>query len=173
MPEYPKIIITKKMIFEAKNLISSTKINRTIASPIDTLTGNIGEMVFAQYYFNDWKKNNLGKNKGEPDFKNIEVKTSSFPFRDTLNLLVREDYAKKRKPLCYVQVIIDNNNHENINPGIIGLIGGWATSNEVDNAPLRDFGSKFGSLGGYKCHSIMIKNLRKIDTLKDYINQNE
>ena len=49
----------------------------------------------------------MGENKGEINFGNIEIKTSSFPFNPKLNLLVREDYARKRKAPYYIQIIID------------------------------------------------------------------
>ena len=85
------------MIENAKKLISDVKVNRTIASKIDTLTGILGEFAFAEYLYGDWRKNNVSHNKGDVDFDMIEVKASAFPFRDTLNLLVREDYAKKKE----------------------------------------------------------------------------
>lgn len=104
---YPEVKITKKMIKSAKEQVSKVKVDRTVASDIDTLTGNLGEYAFAQYYYNDWRKNNVGENKGDYDFRDLEIKTSAFPFKENLNLLVREDYAKKRKPPYYVQIIID------------------------------------------------------------------
>lgn len=92
----------------------------------------------------------------------VEVKTSAFPFRETLNLLVREDYGKKRKPPFYVQVILDvgSGRASHIEPGTPAIISGWATAEEVDAAPLRDFGSKFGGPGGYRCYHIPIHTLR-------------
>jgi hypothetical protein len=89
--EYDYIIITKEMIEKAKRLEQDVKVNRTIASKIDALTGILGEFAFAKYMFNDWTKNRVGENKGDVDFIDIEIKTSAFPFRDSLNLLVRED----------------------------------------------------------------------------------
>ena len=97
MNKYPYIILSKEMIENAKKLISDVKVNRTIASKIDTLTGILGEFAFAEYLYGDWRKNNVSHNKGDVDFDMIEVKASAFPFRDTLNLLVREDYAKKKE----------------------------------------------------------------------------
>jgi hypothetical protein len=105
--KYPVDFISEEMIEHAKKQVDFVKVNRTIASGIDTLTGILGEYAFAQYYYGDWKKNNVGRNKGKTDFRNIEIKTSAFPFSEKLNLLVREDYAKKRKPKYYMQIIID------------------------------------------------------------------
>jgi hypothetical protein len=167
MRNYPYISITQEMISKANELIPNTNVNRTIASEIDTLTGHLGEFVFAQYYYNDWKKNRVGANKGETDFTNIEIKTSAYPFSEKLNLLVRQDYAKKRKPTFYVQIILDvkSRNATEVPPDTKAYICGFATFEEVDNAPLKDFGSKFGGKGGYKCHYISVKNLRPIELL--------
>jgi len=168
MKEYEYIIITKEMIDEAKKLEKEVKVNRTIASKIDTLTGILGEFAFAQYMYNDWKLNRVGKNKGEVNFIDIEIKTSAFPFNDTLNLLVREDYALKRKPPFYVQVILDveDRTADKIFENTKAYIAGWANANEVDSAPKKDFGSKLQKYGGYKCHYIPIKYLHPMKEFK-------
>lgn len=162
--KYPKIIITEEMLAEAQRLIAFTTVNRTKASEIDTLTGHIGEFVFAEYYYGNWKKNFVGENKGKEDFPDIEIKASAFPFNRKLNLLVREDYAQKRKPKFYVQIIIDveGTKAKEILPGTAAYICGYATADEVDNSPLRDFGSKYGGKGGYRCRYINIMNLKML-----------
>ena len=172
MEKYPIINITQEMIDEAKTLVKDVTVHRTVASKIDTLTGIIGEFVFAQFMFGSWKSNNVGNNKGNVDFNNIEVKASAFPFRDSLNLLVREDYAEKRKPKFYVQIIIDvqSSKADYIEANTKAYIAGWATSKEVDSAPKRDFGSKLSSQGGYKCFFISIKNLHSMEKFKETYN---
>lgn len=162
---YPTIAITSEMFAEAEQLIPFTQVNRTKASLIDTLTGHLGEMVFAQFYFGDWRKHQIGKNKGDADFQNIEIKTSAFPFSSKLHLLVREDYAQKRKPAFYVQIILDtkSTHAESIPAGMDAVVCGYATSDEVDRAPLKDFGSKLGEEGGYRCRYIPIENLHPLD----------
>ena len=162
---YPHIIITPEMIAAANDLVNQVKVNRTIASKIDTLSGILGEFAFAQYFFGDWRKHRVGDNKGEVDFADIEIKTSAFPFSLRLNLLVREDYAKKRKPPFYVQVIIDvaSTKADKVEPGTKAFICGFASSTEIDAAPKRDFGSKIGSSGGYQCHHICIADLHAMD----------
>ena len=164
MEEMPKIIITQEMIDAAKELINKVKVNRTQASGIDTLTGVLGEFVFAQYFYGDWKKNRVGKNKGDVNFKDVEIKTSAFPFRDDLNLLVREDYAQKRKPPFYIQIIISvkDTKADEIRVGTEAFICGFATAREVDSAMLKDFGSKHGGKGGYRCHYIPIHSLHNM-----------
>jgi len=165
LTRYPTIAITSEMLAEAERLIPSTQVKRTRASTIDTLTGHLGEMAFAQLYFGDWRKHRIGKNKGDVDFPNIEIKTSSFPFSTKLHLLVREDYALKRKPAFYVQIILDTKNAhaESIPVGINAVLCGYATSDEVDRAPLKDFGSKIGNEGGYRCRYIPIEDLHPLD----------
>jgi len=161
MANYPMVTITEEMIDAAQKLVDAVKVNRTVASRIDTLTGILGEFVFAQYFYSDWRKNRVGSNKGDVNFTDIEIKTSAFPFSQRLNLLVREDYAKKRKAPFYIQIIINVHDRKasSIEPGISAYVCGYATAEEVDSAPLRDMGSKFGGYGGYQCHHIEIPDL--------------
>lgn len=167
MKTYPYILITQEMIDEAVRLIPHTKVERTVASKIDTLTGHLGEFIFAQFMFNNWRKHWVGRNKGESDFGDFEIKTSAFPANNKLNLLVREDYAQKRKPRFYVQIIIDveSPRADTITEGTRAYLCGFATSEEVDAAPLKDFGSKNGTAGGYRCHYIPISRLKPVTLL--------
>jgi len=172
---YPAVIITQEMLDEANRLIPATKVERTIASKIDTLTGHLGEFVVAQFLFGNWRQHRVGKNKGETDFSDIEVKTSAFPFSESLHLLVREDYAKKRKPKFYVQVVldVDSETATTLSPHTKALLCGYATAEEVDAAPLKDFGTKFGNNGGYRCHYIPITRLHHIQKLKKLYSNSE
>lgn len=168
MKNYPHIIITEEMILEAERLIPVTRVDRTVASRIDTLTGNLGEFAFAEYFYGDWRNNFVGKNTGQVDFGDFEIKTSAFPFNDRLNLLVREDYAAERTPKYYVQVIIDVQSRyaDSVLPGTKAYLCGYATGAEIDVSPLKDFGSKLGAHGGYKCRYIPITRLRPLSELK-------
>jgi hypothetical protein len=169
----PFIVISQQMIEEAQRLIPATRVTRTIASEIDTLTGHLGEFAFAQFFLGDWQRHRVGKNKGEIDFGDIEIKTSAFPFSTRLNLLVREDYAQKRKPRFYIQIVIDvqSSHASSIAPDVKAFICGFASAEEVDAAPKRDFGSKHGKSGGYLCHYIPITRLRPITQFSNvYLN---
>ncbi|MCD6336404.1 MAG: hypothetical protein J7M27_13955 [Candidatus Latescibacteria bacterium] len=168
MSKASTVILTEEMIEAARALISATRVRRTVASGIDTLTGILGEFAFAEYFYNDWRQNRVGENKGEVDFEGIEIKASAFPFSDRLNLLVREDYAQKRKPAFYVQIILDvpSRHADTIFPGTKALVCGWATAEEVDRAPKRDFGSKMGGRGGYSCHYIRISALHPMEAFR-------
>jgi len=158
------VVLTDEMIRSAEEKVPYTNVNRTVASRIDTLTGLLGEYAFAQYLYGDWRMNRAEENRGREDFDGVEVKTSAFPYSDRLHLLVREDYAAKRKPSYYVQIIIDvpDRKAESIASGTVAYICGYATSAEVDDAPKRDFGSKRGGDGGYRCHYIPLGRLHPI-----------
>lgn len=162
------IHITQDMLDTAHALAPRVAVARTKASPIDVLAGILGEMAFAQFWFGDWRRHSVGRNKGQPDFPGIEVKASARPYHERLHLLVREDYALKRKPRFYVQVIINvpDPSSEGVAPGTVALICGFATSHEVDAAPLRDFGSKYGGDGGYRCRHIALTQLHPIEQLR-------
>ncbi len=167
----PYTLITNEMLNEAERLVPQAKVKRTVASKIDTLTGHLGEFVVAKYLFGDWHKNSVGLNKGQTDFTDVEVKTSAFPLNDKLHLLVRKDYAQKRKPKFYVQVIIDvaSEYADKITEGTRAYVCGYATAEEVDNAPLKDFGSKLASEGGYMCHYISITKLHRPEMLQNLL----
>ncbi len=66
-----RIVISDEMLHAAELATGLVHVNRTIASPIDTLTGILGEMVWAQYYFGDWQKHNLLTNKGASVFAQV------------------------------------------------------------------------------------------------------
>ena len=68
MDNYPRVVLTSEMIEHAKMLVPKVQVNRTVASRIDTLAGNLGEFAFAQYFYGDWKKNRVGDNKGDVNF---------------------------------------------------------------------------------------------------------
>jgi hypothetical protein len=160
------------MIEDAKKRSPSIQVHRTKTSNFDTIFGVIGEYCFAQWLFGEWESHSKLDTKGQADFFNrIEVKTSAFPFSEKLNLLVREDYAKKRKPDFYVQTIIDLPKRyvQELPEDLKCILAGYATAEEIDNAPLKDFGSKYGGPGGYKCRYIPISELKPIDNLRTQI----
>ena len=166
----PSILITNEMLTFAESASIYTKVNRTIASPFDTTSGLIGELAFAEWFLGNWSLHDVFNTKGKSDFFNeIEIKTSAFPFSDKLNLLVRKDYAEKRKPIFYVQTIINLPNREikKISAGLEVILAGYVTSKDVDASPLRDFGSKFGGKGGYLCHYIQISKLKNMSLFKE------
>lgn len=167
---YPRVVITPEMLAAAERLADACHVNRTVAcaegTRNDTLAGILGEMAACQFMYNDWRMARPGDSKGRIDYADVEVKASMFPFSRHLNLLVREDYARKRKAAIYVQVILDvPHRGAPLAPGVEAVIAGWATAAEVDAAPLKDWGSKRGEAGGYRCHGIPIFRLRDIATM--------
>lgn len=164
---FPRVTITGEMMAAARPLAREVAMQRTKASKVDALAGVLGEMVFAQFLYGDWRRHELRTNKGKADFGTIEIKTSAFPFSTNLHLLVREDYAAKRKPLCTVQIVLNvSDRHASDIPiGTPAILCGFATSDEIDAAPLKDFGSKHGGTGGYRCHYIPITQLHPMGEL--------
>lgn len=167
MARYPHVIVTSEMLSAARPLAQAVAMRRTKTSLIDALAGVLGEMAFAQYLYGDWRRHELLTNKGKADFDTIEVKASAFPFSTRLHLLVREDYAERRKPLCTVQIVL---NVKDARAGDIpidthAVLCGFATSAEIDAAPLKDFGSKLGGAGGYRCRYIPITKLHPMSEL--------
>ncbi len=171
--EKPIVVITEEMIKKARALEKSVEVKRTKASNIDTITGILGEFVFAEYFYDDWKKNKVGMNKGDLDFDGIEIKTSAYPFSENLNLLVREDYGDKRKPPFYIQIIIsvEDRMANEIKEDTKAYICGFTTSEEVEKAPKKDFGSKRGGRGGYSCYYIPIRDLHPMADFRKVYNQ--
>lgn len=163
---YIDILLDAAMIEQAQHIGDRVRVDRTVASPIDTLVGLVGEFAFAQWFLGDWRRHDALATRGRADIAGrIEVKTSAFPFSAGLNLLVREDYAARRRPECYVQLIIDtpDRHARDLQPGWTCRIAGWASADEVDAAPLRDFGAKGGGHGGYRCRYIPIRELHPMD----------
>lgn len=164
---FPRVTITEEMMMAARPLAREVAMRRTKSSAVDALAGVLGEMTFAQFLYGDWRRHELRNNKGKSDFGTIEIKASAFPFSTKLHLLVREDYAEKRKPLCTVQIVL---NVKDARAGDIpintqAILCGFATSAEIDAAPLKDFGSKLGGAGGYRCRYIPITKLHPMTEL--------
>jgi len=130
--------------------INRHKASDTVSS--DTVIGVLGEMAWAQLRYGSWDVINQMGPIGTIDDDNVEVKCSKTKLRVNLNLLAKEEYVKRRSPDYYVQFILEDNNCHLV---------GWATGNEVETAPLKDFGTKFGRGAGYRCHYIPIKKLHK------------
>jgi hypothetical protein len=164
---FPSVIISQEMLDEAAKFVNTIEVKRTKASPFDTLTGILGELAFAQFLYGDFRKNNVGNNKGKTDFRDVEIKTSAFPFSTHLHLLVREDYKEKRKPPFYVQIILNlkNAGTTEIPAGTQAILCGFATGEEVERAPKKDFGSKLSASGNYECFYLSIM---KLHPMKDF-----
>lgn len=133
----PVIELTGEHIEAAEALVPATQVHRTRVSPVDTLGGILGEFAFAQWLTGDWRNNEVGNNKGKADlFGLVEIKTSIYPFKETLNLVIREDYGAKFKDL-YVQNIIDvkDSYRKEIVPGTRVIICGYTTHEHATSTP--------------------------------------
>ncbi len=162
-----KFKLSKELIQSAKDIIPKTKVNRTIASKNDTLVGNIGELAFAQYLLGDFRASNLGSNKGKEDLFGIEIKCSIRPYRENLNLLVREDYALRRSPEVYVQLLIDQDADKEINENSSVVVCGWTKHSNVMQSTPKDFGCSFKKDSGYRCFSVPFSQLNSMEGFKE------
>ena len=155
----PRVVITDEMIQGANELVNDVQVHRTRTSPVDTLAGIIGEFAFAEWYYGDWRKNEVGETIGRPDFEDrIEVKTSVFPLSSRLNLPIREDYAISRQPDYYIWCCIDvpSKFEKEILLGREVAIVGWATGEDAHSAPL----GNMGWVQSYRCHLTPVPDLR-------------
>lgn len=160
--------ITPDMMHYANNLHSKLKMDRTVESDIDSLVGLMGELVFASWFYGDYMKGNtlaeIKENFGQPDFdRKFEIKASCHRYSEFLNLPVREDYAKKRTPQYYVQVLFDTDKlaiDTHTHALLIGWIDGYqATENKEPKT--------MGRVTSYKCYLTPFKELHPMSDLKD------
>ena len=156
--EIPRVMITQEMLDVANDLVNEVQVHRTRTSPVDTLSGIIGEFAFAEWFYGDWRNNEVGDTIGRPDFEDrIEVKTSVFPLSSRLNLPIREDYARSRQPDYYIWCCIDvpSKYEKEISPGREVAVVGWATGEDAHSAPLRNM----GWVRSYRCYLTPVPDL--------------
>lgn len=155
------LTVTQEMLDEARRLSKRVAVSRTKASEgdNDTTIGILGELLWAQFMYRDWRKNSVGRNMGRADDGETEIKCSAYPYRETLNLLVREDYALKRKPKQYVQILLNvpEARPKEIPAGTEALVVGWATPEQVDAAEVREFTTRNGVL---RCKAVPFTDLK-------------
>lgn len=166
----PVIQITAEHIEEAKALVPANQVHRTRVSPVDTLGGIIGEFVFAQWLTGDWRNHEVGTNKGKADlFGLVEVKTSIYPFKESLNLVIREDYGAKFKDV-YVQNIINVADafRKEIVPGTEAIICGFATHEQATSKPAHPMTMRGGLKTPYKVFTVPISELRPMTEFRDF-----
>lgn len=122
-------------------------ITRTPGSNIGHLVGLIGEMVFVDWLWGDWRLHDPASTHGKADVAGcIEVKCSAYPVAEACRMLCRDDYMEKRQPEFYVQVIIDTRSKtdEEIPPGILARIAGWTDHATFSAAPKERLEGKDG-----------------------------
>lgn len=146
--------ISAPMLAAALEVAEKVRVHRTRESHVDALGGVIGEFAFSQWMTGDWQNHEVGTNKGKADFQDtVEIKTSVYPFQKNLNLVIREDYGKKFKPL-YVQLIVDvvSKVDKSIVPGVNVILCGFASHEDATAGvaePMRKYGGGFTSYGVY------------------------
>jgi len=166
----PIIELTAEHIDAAQALVPANRVHRTRVSPVDTLGGILGEFAFAQWLTGDWRKHEVGSNKGKADLLGlVEVKTSIYPFKETLNLVIREDYGAKFKDV-YVQNIINvaDGYRKDIVPGTQAIICGFATHEEATSKPAQPMTMRGGMKTPYGVFTVPISQLRPMSEFKDF-----
>lgn len=156
--EVPRVVITEDMLAAANDLVVEVQVHRTRTSPVDTLSGILGEFAFAEWFYGNWRSNEVGYTIGQPDFEGrIEVKTSVFPLSSRLNLPIREDYARSRQPDYYIWCCIDvpSKYEKEILLGREVAVVGWATGEDAHSASLRNM----GWVQSYRCHLTPVPEL--------------
>lgn len=106
--ESPFLVITQEMLEEAKKHVSAIQLHNDRANLHDSLTGSIGEIAFAKWRFEDLYAHNIGKNFGNGDFDEIEIKTSLTLFSCRMHLIAKESYVRDHPSTIYVQCFISS-----------------------------------------------------------------
>lgn len=169
--ERPVILITAEMLTAARQLEEQVRVHRTRVSTVDSLGGILGEFAFAQWLFGDWRRHEVGDNKGRADLLDaIEVKTSIYPFRETLNLVIREDYGAKFKPV-YVQLIIDVRDPKEklIVPGLPVILCGFASHAEATAGPAEQMPMGGGRMTPFKAFTTPISRLHPMADFREHL----
>lgn len=167
----PILEITREQIEAAEALVPANQVRRTRVSPVDTLGGILGEFAFAQWLTGDWRNNEVGTNKGKADlFGLVEIKTSIYPFKETLNLVIREDYGAKFKDV-YVQNIINVKDafRKEISPGTQVIICGYTTHEQATSTPAQPMTMRGGMQTPYKVFKVPINQLSPMDGFRKHL----
>ena len=167
----PIIEITAEHIEEAEALVAGNQVRRTRVSPVDTLGGIIGEFIFAEWLTGDWRNHEVGTNKGKADLLGlIEVKTSIYPFKESLNLVIREDYGAKFKDV-YVQNIINVSDgyRKDIVPGTQAIICGFATHEQATSKPAKPMTMRGGMNTPYGVFKVPISELQPMADFRAFL----
>lgn len=167
----PVVEITEEMIKAAEALVPDVAVRRTVVSPVDTLGGILGEFAFAHWLTGTWKLHEVGRNKGQADlFGLIEVKTSIYPFKESLNLVIREDYGAKFKDV-YVQNIIDVDDArtKQILPGTRVIVCGFADHGQATSKPAQAMTMRGGGQTPYRVFKTPISELQPMTDFRPYI----
>ena len=161
------IDITSDMIQYVNRIKTKLGIERTKESEIDTEVGLMGELVFAKWWYGDYMKGNtlqdLKNNFGHADFDGkFEIKASCHRWSEKLHLPVREDYANKRTPQYYVQVLFDTDKAA-ITTETRALIIGWIHGEQAKNGELR----AMGKITSFKCYLTPFTELSPMSDLRE------
>ena len=167
MKNDPTITITKDMIDEYHRLAQSLKeqnragiLDHTHQRPTAPMIGHLGEMIFAQWKFGDFRKHNINKNWGDEDYPGYEIKASGTPMSGRVSLMCKEWLMENKEYAKYVQVIIDIARGATPKPGDTAYIIGWATHDELKDGIIRSWPG-----ATHKAYSLDISKLHPMKEL--------
>ena len=148
------------------------QMRRTRASPWDAYIGTLGELVWAKLRHGHIDQFDTLNTRGQVDDVaagahaswQIEVKTSKTRISPYSHLMVREDYAQRRRPDVYVLVLLPQS--QPIFAERDAFVCGWATHPEVlAHLPRERHSHHTGSAQGFRCHEIAVHELHPLTEL--------
>ncbi|MCW1969816.1 MAG: hypothetical protein KIH69_017015 [Anaerolineae bacterium] len=161
---FVRVEIDETMRARAQREVAARQIHRTRASPFDTYVGILGELVWAKWRYGATEQFDTLGTRGKSDDGDCEIKTSKTRVSEYSHLMVREDYAQKRQPKCYVLVLISS--EQALNAETEAFVCGWATHADVVAKPPRErISNHTGRSQGYRCYEIRAADLKPMSSL--------
>lgn len=165
--DFQHVEITTPMIQYCNKIKDRLDMNRTKESSIDTEVGIMGELVFAQWMYGDYMRGNtlseIRDNFGQVDFDGrYEIKASAHKFSWKLHLPVRQDYAEKRKPLYYIQVLFDTDKPVISVYTNAMIIGYCSSAMALDREP-----ETMGRVTSFKCYLTPFSDLLPMSDFRE------
>lgn len=143
------------------------QMRRTRASPADAYLGVLGELAWAVWRYGDAAQFDTLHTKGQVDdaLDGAEIKTSKTRVDARSHLMVREDYAQKRRAAFYVLALVPFAQADGAETDV--FLCGWATHDELmAHPPVERVSRHTGKPQGYKCYEIVCTDLHAMKELK-------
>ena len=147
--------------------VPARQMRRTRASPADAYLGILGELAWAVWRYGDAAQFDTLGTKGQVDdaLSGVEIKTSKTRVDVRSHLMVREDYAQKRRAAFYVLALVPFAQADGAETDV--FLCGWATHDElVARPPVERVSRHTGKPQGYKCYEILCADLHGMRELR-------
>lgn len=173
----PWVVITEELFQEAKRLIPQIQLQNDRANEFDALTGTVGELAFAQWFYGDFRSHSVGRNFGKSDFEGIEVKTSLHTLTSARHLIAKASYVETRPAAFYVQCFC-NSSTPRRGP-LIGdtvFVAGWLAKEQLLNLGRENWEvTRDGENTGIRTLRVPLPRLNPMEEFKeayqDYLNK--